>query len=138
APGHGRPTTVPELRARRRLGDLGSGGRQRVTRFHEAQPGVLDRMDEAHNYNAWLLDRARPHLGRRVLDLGAGIGTFSSALAADGRDVVAVEPDPALTPLLRERLAGRGSAVVLDEPLEALLPDAVGGPVDAIVCFNVL
>ena len=109
-----------------------------MTRFHEAQPGVLDRMDEAHNYNAWLLDRARPHLGRRVLDLGAGIGTFSAALAAEGRDVVAVEPDPALTPLLRERLAGRGSAVVLDEPLEALLPDAVGGPVDAIVCFNVL
>ncbi len=65
----------------------------------------LDRMAAADRYNDWLLDRARPYLGARVLEIGAGIGTFTPRLA-EGREVVAVEPDPALVPLLREHAAG--------------------------------
>ena len=109
-----------------------------LTTFHQAQPGILGRMDAAQNYNAWLLDRARPHLGQRVLDLGAGIGTFSAALAGLGGHVVAVEPDPALAPALRARLAGRENVLVLEQGLEELTAEAIGGAVDAIVCFNVL
>jgi SAM-dependent methyltransferase len=109
-----------------------------LTGFHAAQPEVLRRMDAARNYNAWLLDRARPHLGPRVLDLGAGIGTFSAALADLGAHVVAIEPDPALAPTLRARLAGRENALVVEQQLEELSADAIGGAADAIVCFNVL
>jgi hypothetical protein len=29
-------------------------------------------MSSARNYNAWLLERAWPYLGPRVLDVGAG------------------------------------------------------------------
>jgi 2-polyprenyl-3-methyl-5-hydroxy-6-metoxy-1,4-benzoquinol methylase len=116
-------------------------GRRRghaLTTFHEAQPEVLRRMDAARNYNGWLLDRARPHLGARVLDLGAGIGTFSLALADLGKELVSVEPDPALAPLLRERLAERSGALVVEQPLEELRGETIGGNVDSVVCFNVL
>lgn len=90
----------------------------------------LDRMAEADRYNAWLLDRARPYLGARVLEVGAGIGTFTEQLA-DGREVVAVEPDPALVPHLRRSTP---SVTVVEGEADAAPP----GPFDSIVCFNVL
>jgi len=34
-------------------------------------------MAEADRYNAWLLVRARPFLGSKMLEIGAGIGTFT-------------------------------------------------------------
>src|SRR6266540_4537022 len=111
---------------------------QPVSRRYEAQGEILRRVDAARSYNAWLLDRARPHLASRVLDLGAGIGTFSLAIADLGLHVVAVEPDPSLAPLLRERLGGREHVLVLEATLEELSAETVGGEVDSIVCFNVL
>ena len=89
-------------------------------------------MEGAGAYNAWLFERARPHLGQRVLDAGAGVGTFTG-LAADGREVVAVEPDPALLPLLRSRFDGREDVRVVAGTVED-----VGGTFDSIVCLNVL
>ena len=69
----------------------------------------------ARAYNDWVFDRARPHLGRRVLDAGAGIGTFTE-LAAEGREVVAVEPDPEQLAILRERVAGQANVQVVEAP----------------------
>jgi 2-polyprenyl-3-methyl-5-hydroxy-6-metoxy-1,4-benzoquinol methylase len=90
----------------------------------------LDRMAEADRYNAWLLDRAQPYLGRRVLEAGAGIGTFTQRLV-EGREVVAVEPDRALLSHLR---ANAPSATVVEGEVGAAPP----GPFDSVVCFNVL
>jgi SAM-dependent methyltransferase len=90
----------------------------------------LDRMAEADRHNAWLLDRARPFLGAKVLEVGAGIGTFTERLT-EGRQVVAVEPDPALASHLR------GNAPSA-ETVEGEAGDAPAGPFDSIVCFNVL
>jgi SAM-dependent methyltransferase len=87
-------------------------------------------MAHAGRYNAWLLGRARPYLGARVLEVGAGIGTFTGALA-DGREVVAVEPDAALAPALRAAAPG---ARVVEGEIDAAPP----GPYDSVVCFNVL
>jgi SAM-dependent methyltransferase len=99
-----------------------------------AQGVTLERMAAAPRYNAWLLERAMPFLGRRVLDVGAGIGTFSEALAP-GRDVVALEPDPRLLAVLRPRFAGRANVTV-----DAARIEDFGGEqaFDTIVCFNVL
>jgi SAM-dependent methyltransferase len=95
---------------------------------------ILRRMDRATNYNEWLFARAKPHLGRRVLDAGAGIGTFTE-LAADGREVVALEPDPWFAERLRARFAGRANVEVHSGDVDGLT--AAGG-FDSILCFNVL
>jgi SAM-dependent methyltransferase len=110
------------------------GGSERFAA--EGQEQALLRMERARHYNDWLLARCEPHLGRRVLDAGAGTGTFAEMLA-DEHEVVAVEPDPELASVLRRRLASRPNVRVAE--LEAAaLADEDGAPFDSIVSFNVL
>ena len=63
----------------------------------------LEVMREAVNYNAWLLrliqDQAKP--GARVLDFGAGAGTFAAPLRQAGLGMTCLEPDAALGTMLR-------------------------------------
>jgi SAM-dependent methyltransferase len=96
----------------------------------------LDRMSSAHNYNAWLLERARPYLGPRVLDVGAGIGTFTAELARLADSVVALEPDPEEAQVLRTRFAHDARVSVLQQTAADLPADEA--PFDAAICFNVL
>ena len=57
----------------------------------------LEVMREAVNYNRWLIElvKRRARLGEKLLDFGAGVGTFAVALAAAGYRVTCIEPDPA-------------------------------------------
>src|SRR5688572_21423907 len=56
----------------------------------------LEVMAEAVNYNAFLHAQvaARARAGDRILDFGAGIGTFARELARQGFEVACLEPDP--------------------------------------------
>jgi len=93
-------------------------------------PHDLDRMAQADAYNRWIVDRGRPWLRGRVLDVGAGIGTHTAGLAEAASSVVALEPDPQLAAVLGRNLDG--VEVVVGEATD------VEGPFDAVVCFNVL
>jgi SAM-dependent methyltransferase len=90
----------------------------------------LEVMREAVRYNAFLtalVARAMPRSGR-VLDFGAGVGTFALAMRERGCAPVCIEPDP----VLAARLAGSGFEVH---------PDAAGVPpasVDGAYTLNVL
>lgn len=55
---------------------------------------------------------ARVGPGDEVLEVGAGLGSLTSALAATGASVLAVELDSALATVLRERVGGEGVRVV--------------------------
>jgi SAM-dependent methyltransferase len=93
-------------------------------------------MAGAEAYNAWLFERAAPHLGTRVLDAGAGLGTFTE-LAARGREVVAVEPDGACLSSLRRRFAGHPGVTIVAGDATQLEAEMLG-TFDSILCFNVL
>jgi SAM-dependent methyltransferase len=98
----------------------------------------LAAMAEARNYYEWILERWRPHLGGTVLELGAGIGTFSSRLARERLDrLILVEPVPQFAAHLRLRFAGERHVDVREGLLEDCLP-ALAGRVDGIVAVNVM
>lgn len=63
--------------------------------------------------------------GERVLEIGPGIGTLTDALLSAGADVVAVEFDDRLLPVLAELAAERGG-------LSVVHADAVSVPVTAL------
>lgn len=78
----------------------------------QAYTGVdnLEVMQEAVNYNRYLLDTVREHApaGAKVLDFGAGGGQFAAPLQQLGMDVTALEPDQ----LLQQRLRAQGLPVI--------------------------
>jgi SAM-dependent methyltransferase len=95
-------------------------------------------MSGAPRYNAWLLERARPWLGPRMLDIGAGIGTFVAQLAPTCELVVAVEPDATDADVLRRRFEGDAKVRVEERDAISIAAADLGGPFDAAICFNVL
>ncbi len=105
--------------------------------FALGQDETLRRMAQARNYNSWLLERSLPYLGRRVLDVGAGIGTFTERVAERAELVVAVEPDPRFLPVLRRRFEACENVRIVDTTIDALAGD-VEELFDSILCFNVL
>ena len=65
----------------------------------------LESMSLARNYHRWILDLFAPHLGRRVVEVGAGTGSFSELLLArEPESLTLVEPSRAMHRLLIERV----------------------------------
>jgi len=90
----------------------------------------LEVMSEAKTYNAFLLDLAAglAEEADRIVDFGAGIGTFAKPMSGLGHTVICVEPDAGLG--ARLRAAGLRTCSDVGD-----LPD---GSVDYCYTFNVL
>ena len=98
---------------------------------------TLERMAAAPRYNRWMFDRLRPWMGRRVLEIGAGIGNMS-AFFADRERVVLTDTEPYYLGRLRERFADRPQLSVAELRLPAVSPGLVAERLDTVVCLNVL
>jgi len=102
----------------------------------------LEVMSDAENYVRWIFSElVAPHLGRSVLEIGSGIGTYSSRIAADPKveRLTCVEVDPRLAEAARQSL----DAAPVKKPVEYLVGDylAVQLPkdrYDAALFINVL
>jgi len=94
---------------------------------------VLSDLDGADNYNDWLVQLFRPHLGPDIAEVGAGSGTITALLAEHGR-VTAVEPSPIGVGRLRERFCDDDRVEVIAGEISGLEDESV----DAVVMSNVL
>lgn len=93
---------------------------------------VLEVMEAAVNYRRYLIQLVAsvsgPPRGKRLLDFGAGFGSYAEALRDLGYDVTCIEQDPELA----ERLRRRGF------PAFQTIEEAAGEGFDAVYSLNVL
>ena len=99
----------------------------------------LETIREARRYGEHVFELLRPHVGRRVLEVGCGIGTMSRKLTAVADIVVGIEPNVACI----ERV----EAAVRHEPKFTLRPchleecdpvELASHRFDTVYCVNVL
>lgn len=96
---------------------------------------TLDNLDDAQGYASWIFDLFVPYLGGRVLEVGAGHGTFT--------DLIATRADSVLATDLSERCAGILEKRFSDDPRVSVacgsIEDIAGhGLFDSAVLINVL
>jgi glycosyltransferase involved in cell wall biosynthesis len=100
---------------------------------------ILDAFSGALKFNRWMADTIQPYLGKRVLEIGAGIGNLTRILVSRRTKYVATDLDREHLERLRARLAGRPKleVAVLDASrTEDYRP--FRGQMDTVVCLNVL
>ncbi len=97
-----------------------------------------NRMAKATNYFAWQSRLVRPHLGRRIVEVGCGIGNFTASLL-DRDLVVALDSEPACVDRLLERYPRHDNLkAYATSPDSDEFSDLVRFQPDSCVCLNVL
>ncbi len=96
-------------------------------------------MSRAVNYNNWIWETIRPFIGKCVVEIGAGIGTFTDYLADIGK-IYATDIAQNCIDVLNQRFTGNGK-ITIEEFDISRSPDAnlwKDRGVDTIICLNVL
>lgn len=101
--------------------------------------GALINLTRTPNYLKWITELIRPWLGDRVLEIGAGDGTFTGRLMGRRTRYVAAEGDPIELHALRNRFL-RTPNVTVEEwlPRRPAVEPAWREEFDSALCLNVL
>lgn len=91
----------------------------------------------APQYNRWMIDRILPWVGRRVLEIGAGVGNMA-AFFTDRERLICTDTDPYYLDRLRERFAAYPQIGVVPLRLPSSHPALDHERLDTIICLNVL
>ena len=101
-------------------------------------PSMASGMQAAHRYHTWTLDQIRASLGKRVLEVGAGYGTYTRLLA-DRELVVVIDVSDAYLRGLRRRFPDRPFVVrKMDISDPRCISSLSCHRLDTIICLNVL
>jgi glycosyltransferase involved in cell wall biosynthesis len=99
---------------------------------------TLQKMKKLHRYNRWIFSEFQPFLGRRVLEIGSGIGNITKFLL-DREFIIATDVDPKYLTFLRNTFGQYKKFMI--ETLDISGSD-VGRyrpyHIDSVICFNVL
>jgi 2-polyprenyl-3-methyl-5-hydroxy-6-metoxy-1,4-benzoquinol methylase len=112
-------------------------------RFNQTQERYaaddLETMQEARRYGAHLFDLFRHDVGKRVLEVGCGIGTMTQRLLEVADSVVAIEPNLNCVMRTRELLDGHPRFTLRVCHLEECdLGELAAQRFDTVICVNVL
>jgi SAM-dependent methyltransferase len=108
------------------------------------------RMSQAKNYFAWQARLVRREIGRRVIEVGCGVGNFTGALL-DRDAILALDKEPGCIAELQKRYANHPNlrALMFDvdtlnidtlnaDTLNGQRSELAGFAADSCVCLNVL
>ncbi len=99
----------------------------------------LESLAAAAGFCDWMFDGFADHVGGRVAEVGAGIGTFSARiLDRDPESLLLIEPEESCARRLAERFGNDPRVTITGETLPAAPSLGDGEDFDLIVCQNVL
>jgi phospholipid N-methyltransferase len=103
----------------------------------EHYPGKeLEAMASAANYRRWIVDAIDPYLGKRIAEVGAGIGSITRIILERPVDqIVAFEPSTNMFPHLAKSVEGHANARAVNELFGG---EQAGQDYDSVVYINVL
>lgn len=106
----------------------------------DADRWALHRLAKARRLRDWMYSTVRPVPGGPMLEVGAGIGTFSELLLRDGADpLVLLEPDVTCADELRQRFEDDARVTVVAETLpDSPVLAGSSGRFGYVLCQNVL
>jgi glycosyltransferase involved in cell wall biosynthesis len=100
---------------------------------------ILDAFSATSHFNLWMADTIRPFVGKRVLEIGAGMGNLTRHLSRRRERYVATDIDAEHLARLRNRLRHRPKleTAILDL---AVADDfqPFSNSMDTVICLNVL
>jgi SAM-dependent methyltransferase len=98
----------------------------------------LEIMSRARNYTEWIFDKYENCIGKRVVEIGAGIGNFTGKFI-DKELVIAVDNYKPCIDYIKNRFADNNNIVPFEESIDSpsILNLSRYSP-DTIVCINVL
>jgi SAM-dependent methyltransferase len=105
--------------------------------FQDGQRETLDDLSEAVHYNQWIHRLMEPYLGKRVLEVGCGIGNMTEFLALD-RSVLAVDHHEGYLSAARKKFGSKKNVSFRRVDLGSGLSGLKKYRPDTIVCSNVL
>jgi 16S rRNA (adenine1518-N6/adenine1519-N6)-dimethyltransferase len=121
-----KPPRLDPLAVRRQLRDEGLRARRSLSQNFLADPDVLQA----------ILDLAAPEPGRRILEVGPGLGILTAGLLSGGAAVTAVELDRALAERLGRIEAGAAATgaltLVQGDILDQRIPGFVSPPYEVV------
>ena len=98
----------------------------------------LEIIAEMPRYYDSITDKIRPHVGGRVVEIGAGIGSLSERLLPLSNDLCLVEPSTYFTSVLHQRFGGRDDVFIHNPSVENYLEASHRGRCNTVVMVNVL
>lgn len=99
----------------------------------------LDLMFQAPNYHGWIWDKIKPFCGRRVLEVGAGLGMYTRRLKEGRELVIASDIDWRFLNWLRDRFDNKNVEVAeFNAENSKVVEKLKSRYIDTIVCINVL
>ena len=98
----------------------------------------LAQLADADRFITWIADEMHPHLGPRVLEVGAGVGAIATKLAAAGHQVLAIEPAANVFPELARRTQNVPGLQTRAVTSQELLASGIDTGFDSVVYVSVL
>jgi glycosyltransferase involved in cell wall biosynthesis len=100
---------------------------------------ILDAFSVAPRFNTWMADTIRPHVRKRVLEIGAGMGNLTRVLARGAQRYIASDIDAEHLSRLETRLSHHPNVETRACDLSRSADfEPLAEAVDTVICLNVL
>ncbi len=99
---------------------------------------TLQRMKKLRRYNHWIFLKFHPFLGRRILEVGSGIGNITKFLL-DRDLIIATDVEPKYLTFLKNTFENYKKFVIEPLDLSKLVTEHYQPfNIDSVICFNIL